>query len=39
MKKFIYLLTFVVITTIASSCTEENIQPRNTDGTSQQGKF
>lgn len=39
MKKIIYLIAFITITTLASSCTEENIQPRNTDGTSQSGDF
>lgn len=33
MKKFIYLAVFVVLCSIASSCTEENIAPQTTGGT------
>jgi hypothetical protein len=29
MKKFLYLIAFVVVTTIATSCTEENITPQS----------
>ncbi len=39
MKKLIYLITFIVITSFASSCTEENIEPQGTDGTSQIADF
>lgn len=39
MKKLIYLITFIAITTFASACTEENIQPSSTDGTSQSGDY
>jgi len=40
MKKFIYITLFVLITGLASSCTEENITPSSdTGGKSQGGGF
>lgn len=31
MKKLIYLAAFVIVCSIASSCTEENITPQTTE--------
>ena len=33
MKKLLYLAVFILICSVASSCTEENIQPQTTGGT------
>ncbi|MGE0589153.1 MAG: hypothetical protein AB7O48_11315 [Cyclobacteriaceae bacterium] len=32
MKKIVYVLLFVLINGLASSCTEENIQPQSGNG-------
>lgn len=32
MKKLIYLVIFVIVAGIATSCTEENIQPQGGNG-------
>lgn len=31
MKKLLYLTVFVIVSSIVSSCTEENIAPQTTD--------
>jgi len=39
MKKFIYVTLFVLITGLASSCTEENITPRGGEGHGETQKY
>ncbi|HEY5691164.1 MAG TPA: hypothetical protein VIS49_06890 [Cyclobacteriaceae bacterium] len=37
MKKLLSLIAFVIVCSIFSSCTEENITPKTTDNVSTQG--
>lgn len=39
MKKFIYVILFVIIAGFASSCTDENITPRSGDGQGEAQRF
>lgn len=39
MKKFIYILLIAFVTSVAYSCTEENIQPRGNGGAGETQKY